>query len=176
MNSVTQHLPSRLSETSFRDYEPVIAQIIATWPKVVKVEAQGKAPITVAARLRDAKLSFERYRWPTTLFDPAAFDKIKDSIRVAHKGDCVYAGSITSLKTLDVKDAQVATASLMSAIPLTVEITDNTQLRLIAWLAAKRAFAMPIILANIDEENAEWLEDNFDVDVTKNKDGSYTLL
>jgi len=71
------HIPSHLSEATFRTYEPHIALAVKQWPdetsfhESVFVAANGQklSPNTFVARFRDAFTSLRRFHWPTTVID-----------------------------------------------------------------------------------------------------------
>lgn len=71
MNTV----PSHLSETLFRHFEPYIALALRNWPKETCYDldlipvADRYSPATFVGRFRDAILSLQRFSWPTTMVD-----------------------------------------------------------------------------------------------------------
>ena len=70
-------LPARLSEGYFRLFEPVIARAVAAYPESIQIGPVGEWSLTTTtARLRDAALSYRRFRWSSAQIDPAEFDKL----------------------------------------------------------------------------------------------------
>lgn len=68
---------SRLSEQNFNRFEPVfIAAINGHLPHEIDCVAVGLAPTTVAARLRDAALSYQKYNFDTVAFTREEFDRV----------------------------------------------------------------------------------------------------
>lgn len=69
------HIPSYLSESTFRTYEPYIARAVAAWPEETSfttfVTPDGKklSANTFVARFRDAITSLRRFGWETTAVD-----------------------------------------------------------------------------------------------------------
>lgn len=68
---------SRLSEQNFNRFEPVfIAAINGHLPHEIDCVAVGLAPTTIAARLRDAALAYQKYNYDTVAFTREEFDRV----------------------------------------------------------------------------------------------------
>lgn len=104
-------LPHRFSESAFRKYEKVIAQIATTYPRPVRVSpAQfGLSPETIRGRLRDACSSLATHQWKTDLVNLPAFNAIDQSqLTISIQPDgTVVAGNKQTIKedAIDVIDA-----------------------------------------------------------------------
>lgn len=86
-------LPSHLSESMFRRYEPLIAEGLKNFPKATKFTPGPEIGLTTfTARFRDAITSFRRYSWSTTLIDVDKFANVVGSfvIRSDADGGCVW--------------------------------------------------------------------------------------
>jgi len=60
-------IPSRLSESNFRRFEPAFLTALTVYPTAIVVELPPLSLRTVAARLRDAQISVREFKWPTDL-------------------------------------------------------------------------------------------------------------
>jgi hypothetical protein len=104
-------LPHRFSESAFRKYEKVIAQIALSYPRPIRVSpAQfGLSPETIRGRLRDACSSLATHQWPTQLVDIRRFNAIDQSqLTISIQPDgTVVAGNKQTIKedAIDVIDA-----------------------------------------------------------------------
>ncbi len=178
----TKNLPHRLRESSFRSYEIVIAKIVKYFPaQVVLTEVcktTGLSPLTFSARLRDAKLSLLKFKWPTTIIDMKKFNEFHDQMVIAHTSDDnILAGSREAIKlscsepfTIDPSPATVLSQS---------PAYDATQLcRNDIWLLAElihhRCIIRPMSVS-LSESDAQELEDSYDVRADKQPDGLYIL-
>jgi hypothetical protein len=117
-------LPHRFSESAFRKYEKVIAQIATSYPRPVRVSpAQfGLSPETIRGRLRDACSSLATHQWQTKLVNLAAFMSIDQSqLTISIQPDgTVVAGNKQTIKedAIDVIDA-VAESEIFDCTHLT---------------------------------------------------------
>lgn len=156
-------LPPRLRESSFRRYEPVIAQIVSAFPMAVKINHGAASPVTFTARLRDAMKSLYDHHWTTSSIDVAKFRYNYLDLRVSHRENGVFAGSKAGLDMLS-----EITDNVAEAVPCTepvkayqrideevpsLELNNLTrdEVKLLCLLSAQRAFVRPI------EITAEWL-------------------
>lgn len=65
---MTNFLPSRLTEASFRRYEDIIATAVDNYPQETSFSIpEGIAPNTFIARIRDAVLSVKKFAWTTKI-------------------------------------------------------------------------------------------------------------
>ena len=106
-------IPNRLSERSFRYYEPVIKQVVDTFPNEVRVKPVGLSINTYVARLRDAMLSYNTYRWESNinfgLFQTyyGTFFGVR-LIQVHIEGDTVVIGSKKQKDAWDMRTCEYA--------------------------------------------------------------------
>lgn len=162
-------LPPRLRESSFRRYEPVIAQIVSAFPMAVKINHGAASPVTFTARLRDAMKSLYDHHWTTSSIDVAKFRYNYLDLRVSHRENGVFAGSKAGLDMLS-----EITDNVAEAVPCTepvkayqrideevpsLELNNLTrdEVKLLCLLSAQRAFVRPI------EITAEWLDSEEEV-------------
>jgi hypothetical protein len=193
MNSTNLKLPYRLSEKAFREYEDAIAQIVAAFPIAVKVEHRSKAPTTYSARLRDAIKSLDKYNWVTGKVNMLIFKSIRKGIVVRHTAKGVYAGSSEGMEFLDEIEGcstslanrpstdlsldpnEIAKDVVVPIEPFLLEDTDLHHIKATVFLASKGLLNRPIRISSIDDEQREYFEENFDVRLDKQPDGSYLL-
>lgn len=202
MNTTKSNLPSRLREPAFKRYEEAIQSIVARFPEVTVFD-KGNL-VTFSARLRDAMASLVLYRWTTDKVDMDKFDEHYPQIKVSHvMPDRVVVGSAENIKRYyqsilppseleSFTTSEIATAKQSSAVahvsehamsnavvsvPLATDTHDRgIELKLLARLAAERLLTQQVqIQIQIDAEQAEWLEQSFDVVLNKVNDGLYTL-
>ena len=196
-----KNLPSRLRESSFRRYEQHIQTAVASFPNVIVIsEKYGASLVTFASRLRDAMASLVMYHWESQIIDMDKFDEIYPKLKVSHvMPDRVVVGSaecikeyyqqqnlppdqfecLTNTSVVSQTTSKISASSPDSSIAVAVSLSQDThdkgvELKLLAGLAALRALSQPIQI-EIDNEQATWLEDNFDVVVTKVTDTTYNL-
>lgn len=93
MNTV----PSHLSETLFRHFEPHIALALRNWPQetcfdleLIPIEDRY-SPATFVGRFRDAILSLQRFKWDTKMIDVPKLWQLS-----AEKAFCIWWESGTS--------------------------------------------------------------------------------
>lgn len=166
-------LPHRLRETSFREYEDTIAQIVQSFPVVVKCNTGIKSPATFSARLRDAMFSLMTNRWETSKIDFLSFERNYLETIVSHRANGVFAGSREELKKLDELVQKSLTTEQVrlfeniepEVLPLELNNLTRDELKFLCLLASNRALNRPISIkaAWFDLENKEWFESNFDI-------------
>jgi hypothetical protein len=161
----------RFRESAFRDFERNIAQAINSFPSVVHHDLRGYSSVTFSCRLRDAMKSYETYCWPSELIDRAAFLSIYPRLQVADRGSYVVSGSREELKA---SNAQPISAVKSSAVE-PFDIGSPTDYKLIAWLAHYELFNRPLKI-KLTIEQFEHLNEFYDINLTANNDGTYTIL
>lgn len=163
-------LPPRLRESSFRRYEPVIAQIVSAFPMAVKINHGAASPVTFTARLRDAMKSLYDHHWATSSIDIAKFRYNYLDLRISHRENGVFAGSKIGLEAMtavthDVFDTNPSIEKLpafshrIDEEVSSLELNNLTrdEVKLLCLLSAQRAFVRPI------EITAEWLSSEEEV-------------
>lgn len=202
---IKSSLPSRLRESSFRTYERHIHSAVVAFPNVVIfMQKDDSSLITFASRLRDAMASLVMYRWTSDKIDMDRFDELYPKIKVSHVvHDRVVVGSIEAIKQYykdnNIKNlppsqfesftpspalkvsastplsSSVSPEVIPTHVPLSQDVHDKgVELKLLAGLAALRLLSQPVVL-EIDVEQAQWLEDNYDVVLNKQDDGKHTM-
>ena len=79
---VHQSLPYRFRESSFRRYEPHIAEVVASFPDPVTIDPSPLSPVTCSCRFRDAMRSLKKHCWETKI-DFGQFDRIHPNVVVS---------------------------------------------------------------------------------------------
>lgn len=171
------NLPSRLTEKSFRKYEKDIAKAVKEWPNPVTFKPTGNS-VVYAARMRDAMLSLFRYKW-TTEVDMTLFltiyheDRTKKQLHVFHAGDEVHVGGqYPDLKA----EEQQETAVVDPTKTIEVQMKELETKKIVCQLVAAKAVVVPIKAFGISIDESQWLEENYDVLVKLNEDGSHTIV
>ena len=129
--------------------------------------------MTFACRMRDAMNSYEKHRWPTTAFNHIAFVEARVAMVVAERGQNVVVGDrdwidSDAVRVIPATSTQVAGEHDLMLPPNTVT--------LLGYLADQRLLTVPLRIRGFTANDAEWLEANFDVAVTPNNDGTFTLI
>ncbi len=170
-------LPQRLRESSFRRYESVIAKAVKSFPKNVVVNPKG-SPVTFSYRLRDAMLSLYRYKWSTKTVDMDKFNSLYSEdrklrqIHVSHIGENISIGG-------DIEPSQSPSEDFVYTEPQGDQlfpISNSIELNLLCLLASSRYLGRPIKISPSFNFDTLELENNFDVSVTTNVDGTYTII
>ena len=173
-----QHLPQRLRESSFRKYEVHLAGAVDAFPLSVVIDptAYGLSAVTVVARIRDAKLSLKLYRWSPTRVDMQKFDTIEDDLIFAHRGDKIICGSREMIKFKSMLAPNGAAPILdeptLNSEPIHIP---NHSKELICRLVSL-GLCKPLLVNGFDQEQIDHLEENWDVRISANKDGTHTIL
>lgn len=110
-----------LSETNFRKWEPVFQQFFDSWPEPFEIDTRvhGLAPTTVAARLRDAKLSLQTYGWPTTINASLFLSRVK------HIGISQTGQYEVTIYDREHRETLTPEPSVVSAQGLSIDFTDR---------------------------------------------------
>jgi hypothetical protein len=179
-------LPHRLTESSFRRFEPTIAHIINNYPSVVELCPMERiARTTYIARLRDAMLSFNRYKWPSGVISYIIFERVYSSIVISARDDGkILAGERTQVARFgDIENAifgvNVSNPSNHSTDPFDFGVVTLSELQLICKLSASRLITRPIKLKSFDGDititNLRMLENLHDVVIEYQQDGSFVV-
>lgn len=85
--NITKELPHRFRESTFRRYEPLIAQALAQWPNPLVLPPRVDiAQETLCCGIRNAMRSLHENRWASDIIDMADFDANYATIEVARVG------------------------------------------------------------------------------------------
>jgi hypothetical protein len=139
-------LPQRFREGPFRFYEPFIARAVATWPThiVVKPAMYQLSSETFAARFRDAKLSFNANKWPTSMINTKAYADVGHLLQASVQGDTVLIGSRESVLEAKRTVPVVVEPTEMPPEPFYVGIIGPDELNVLAKLASARLLKAPL--------------------------------
>jgi len=160
------NLPPRLRESSFRIYEAVIAQAVFAHPDnlLIPVESIDVSPVTYAARLRDAMLSFSIHRWQSRI-DFYRFSDLyhKHQLPVRHDGDTIRIGKAPKVVTPSMPTTSVAQ-------PDAFVVANRGEATVVCRLAAARLLAGPIIVKGLSIEDVQFLVNHHDVAIKQDGD------
>lgn len=175
-------LPYHSSERLFRQYEPIIAAIVKSYPAVIEFNptSLGYTHTTFVARLRNLKTSLAKNRFSPTVVDMSKFDRIgSDNIVISDPGNgIVRCGSLETLKSPDPKP-------IPFTVPLDSATTNDAYLLptlspsdrlLLCYLADKRLLKRALKITGFTDTEAKSCEEQFDVSLTRNTDNTYTLI
>lgn len=115
-----------LSEKSFRRWETEIAQAVSLYPSPLIWFPRPPRPtaVTCVSRIRDALLSFYRFRWSPTKIDTLKWTTIRDELRVRLDSEhSVYLGPKERVSL-----AAPATPTVLHidlSVPRTAEVTSD---------------------------------------------------
>ncbi len=178
MQTETLKLPWRLSEKAFQRFNQDIAKAMSVSPNTYLVASN--ANMTQEARLRDAIASHFKYNWPSATFPREKFLELYNSgkLKVGNKDGQIWIGSRAKVsdiespmtEVLDFNDKVEREAILM---PIVYEFD---QVKLICQLASMRLLAAPVKIPKIEHHSLSYLQENFDVRVDDNGDGTITIL
>ncbi len=165
-------IPYHLSEKQFRKFEHVIAKAVKLFPAVLAcgTGSSGYSSNSYAARLRDAIASYRKYNWPSELLPHYA---ATGKLGVSLKDGVVYIGPVNQLRTKPKATLETPTTKFNLEPILLSSPKEKTML---CRLASLRLLTQPIPTTGIiDELEANWLMDNYDVTITKQTNDIYLI-
>jgi hypothetical protein len=177
---MSNDIPHRFRETSFRDYEPFIASIVQAYPNAVKAIPKlfNKAQVTFSCRLRDAIKSYKDNHW-SSYIDRVRFDSIVDSIVVSERND----GSVLSGSKEGIERYLNIGTEVPRSFPLQSEQDESFVIDvskpskvLIAELSQAHKLSPRLLIQGLTSEEVDELESNYDIGINKNENGSFTLI
>lgn len=176
---MNETLPHRFRESSFREYEPFINSIIERWPEVYRIHPSHykKAQTTLACRLRDAMRSLSTNRWTASL-DIDKFNEVYPLIVVSERTDgSILCGTKEGI-ALFTHGEHIPSSR---EIPLNVDSSILVNLSepskvVLAKLSAVRKIAPRLRITGVSDLEVSELQQNYDIAIDKNDDGSYTLI
>jgi len=130
--------------------------------------------LTVAARLRDAMSSLYRYEWETQEVEIDKFRRVYKDMVVSHRGVSIYVGSREAIRMYDPIHPIIALTEAFDKEPSKVYGLTVDQVRFVCLLIVDKMFSRPMT-CRCNEINCVGLENDFDVVVEKNEDGSFTI-
>lgn len=183
-----QFLESRLSADMFRRFEPLLAKALQAFPDETSFTIPpdcGMSPTTFLARFRDARLSYLKFNWPSTLITPELREKLI-SIQGSHT---ISLDPVTGLVWFRQKHRKGRPKELivdaMTHLSHSSAPTDRVwptwtteELRAICLLLSTKKATGPIILKgpSIDPALEADLLINFDVSLVRNEDVQETVI
>lgn len=147
------NLPYQYTEESFRQYEPLILQVLSNYPQATQSKVFTLSPETVVKRFRDAIRSFQIYNWASTI-DRELVDQLfgaksgqRGEFIVTHANGEVYIGPKTKERP------QVKAVSL--TLDGTLDGTDEELVNAIAVLKSRDLLPDPLEFSNLTDEHQE---------------------
>ena len=169
-------LPHRYRQDQFRRYETYINHAVEAHPQAVKCDPKlfNIKQITFVARLRDAMRSLWDNQWNTTI-NNTKFREIYESIQVTERTDgTILIGTKEAIKGWIQQDKIPELTAADSNEILTLK--DPQTKELIMWLSHKRLLAPRLKVIGLTDDEVVEFQNNFDVSIDKNPDGSWLLL
>lgn len=184
-------LPSHLSETTFRLYEPHLTRAVLSWPKetpfpketwvdLAGVQLSGN---TFVARFRDSIATFLRNKWTSTV-DLVKLQSMTGEYCVAFDKDGVIYFRARGRKgrpsqhTTEVRDSLAASIDAHFDKKPWKDVTYE-EARALAILLAGGRLSGPIIVDGIFGKDTSWpkeLEDDFGIGVTHDEVNNKTVF
>jgi hypothetical protein len=144
--------PNRLSEKSFRRYEPFISEAIISYAPVL-VSIDNLSPNTIEARLRDALVSLRVYQWEVSW----PYTKKVEDLKVFRTEKGVYLGTQSPNKAVVVPSI-TELKSTGSPLPWTM-----SELVMICSLITQKKIQGEVVVPLIPSEDQKTLESMFDI-------------
>ncbi len=170
-------LPPRFRESAFRRYEHIIAAAVEQFPNrcLIDPKVYSLSPVTLSHRLRDAMRSFIDNKWESRIIDWEKFLIVHEEIIVSETHDgFVLTGTRDSVKTVRHIEPLMPQAVSRQAESPTFAVTTAEEWTTLCRLAAKRLLLSPILVLGV-EPNITLLEQNYDISLVPQGDGSYLL-
>ena len=166
-------LPPRFRSSAFRRYEAVLKQAVDHFPCEIEVDHTkfGLSLCTVEQRLRDAKTSYLKHYWNSTI-DRAKFEKHVNDIRVCCRDSKIFIG-----RPKNADEGKVILGTYRLDVPTSkkpLEVPVEFNIRELAFLAQERALARPLRLT-LSDHQSDQLYASFDINLEKQPDGFYIL-
>jgi hypothetical protein len=182
---MNNELPYRFRETTFRDYEKIIAMIVNEWPICLKWWPchYNKAQATFAGRLRDSMESYKQHDWPSLMIDRPKFLIIwpsgKNPVIVSERSDgSVLTGTPQTIKAyLNTSSNNVPLSYDTSTMPNNDFIWDllvPAEVNLALASMAKK-LAPRLLLSGLTDKKAEELQKQYDIALEK-QDKNWILI
>lgn len=178
--NMNKELPYRFRESSFRDFEPFINNIVEAYPNAVKADPSlfKKAQVTFACRLRDAIKSYKDNHW-ISYINRDKFETIVDSIVVSERSDgSILSGSKDGIERFASSGGHQALnheVALPEGSDFVADLTKPSK-QLLAELSQARKLSPRLTIIGLSDSDVEELERSYDIGINKNEDGSYTLI
>jgi hypothetical protein len=171
-------LPHRLRKDTVEGYAKALAQIVDAYPSVVRFDPRPRALATFAARLRDARISLQKYQWELSCAEVnmSKFNLIHDEIVVQEGADgFCYVGS----KELLAQRLTTPQGQLASRTNLVVNLPSDKTVQALAHLCAQRVFPQSLLpvqlIGPVSAEVIETCEAAYDVSFETREDGVYLV-
>jgi hypothetical protein len=173
-------LPHRYKESTFRVYEPFIKRLVdeavINWPTCTKIDPKffTTAQTTFIARLRDAVQSYLNHNWPSSI-NRTKFTEIARDTQVSERADgTILFGHKTAIKSWVAADKIPLVPTTVSSD--VIDLAHINAVNLLMTLSHNRLLSPRIIFTGVNDVDIETSQQNFDIAIDKNPDGTYTLL
>ena len=174
---MSNQLPHRFRESTFRDYEPFINRLVEkaviSWPTCIKIDPSlfSNSHATFVGRLRDALVSYHNHNWPS-MINRNTFERIFPETQVSERTDgTILFGEKGAIKRWNIEEKVPVMVDDAPAI-----VIDITQPDLFFILSHFRLLTPRIQFTGITDEKAAQLQSSYDIAIDKNPDGTYTLI
>ena len=171
----SSQIPWRLRKEQFRRYEEILKRAVEAFPLVYRVNPKDwdlpNALVTCSARLRDAKISFLRYNWPSTI-NRQRYLEIEEELIVAEGTGYLVLGRLDEIRAHF--KAKVPQHPLISTDKVQEEAYElgvtRDQFFFLCQLAANNAFSRDLIIFSSDElfnlnEHASLASDTYAISI-----------
>lgn len=166
-------LPYRLRESTFRIYEPLIAQAIRDCPTPIMVNPAPLRCTTYAARLRDSIAAFKRFQWPASF---TLFELTDANLTVRHNEATVYLGPKGKQTTIP-NEFKVVNPNRVTGLPIDTKL-DAAQLEAFCLLLSSRLLSGPVILRTqvLSQPEINSLEERYDIAIEISENNSTVII
>tara|TARA_R110000787_G_scaffold8323_7_gene27800 strand:- start:1452 stop:1937 length:486 start_codon:yes stop_codon:yes gene_type:complete len=158
---------TRFSEDAFKRYEAVIAAIVDKYPHPSNFSPQPFSPETFSHRLRDAIKAHKRNHFPSQLVDWDKFQKCAIVVRMVE--DRIVAGG--RKETASANGIEIESSLVTNSDVIKTESIDVC--RALAILLHHRIIDAATVQY---KDNLEFLEEEFDLSISVNPDGTQLML
>lgn len=167
--------PFRYRESTFRNYEAAIRQIVEAYPKAVTFTPRSVE--TFSCRLRDSMKSLFIYGWQTNV-DTEKFGRCHDGIVVAIRDHEVIAGSLKAIREAKPSTDQPPKGFTIEKVfeTLTDPAPDLLEATLVLHHYRLKVNPTTVKFTTHRDLRSEGHEMRYDVAIEQKEDGSFLIL
>lgn len=179
----TSNLPSQLSESTFRTYEPHISRAVRDWPKetqwhpndMVGLNGQRLSPHTFVARFRDSLVSLKRFAW-TTYVDTPKLWSISGQYCCSYAPDGTVWFRARGRRGRPLDMVQEARERMEMVVPEWEAPTQEEVRALCLLIDAKRINGPIVLRTQLPDDMITSLEGEFSVGIVWHEDRKVTVV
>lgn len=172
------NLPYHQSERCFRKYEGIIGTIVGQLPGLTIIQCPDNVSInTFVARLRDSISSVRKYNWKTLVFEQSKL-LLYPTLTVCVKDDKIVCGIRRSIKESVIKQFATKVIRHKDSEEFDAGSLVYENIQFLAHLFSNNILSSPITFTCLDRQHPAdilTLEDDFDLTIIKNENGSFTM-